>query len=151
MKKILECSSKGDKRFSALVATVSVFGVSDTIENHYQCAKRTKDPSFVPRNWLDTKGKKPEYFEIGGHKYPITSGKSFYEILWVKYLDNNPELVEYAKKFDDFSDMFKSKNAVVCQADVIRDYVKLGREVIMERNKDFLNLMRTRNNMSKCS
>ena len=37
---ILECSSKGDKRFSALYAKVKVFGVYDSIENHYQNCKR---------------------------------------------------------------------------------------------------------------
>ena len=36
---ILECSSKGDKRFSALYAKVSVNNVLDTIENHYQKSK----------------------------------------------------------------------------------------------------------------
>ena len=30
--KILECSTHGDKRFSALYAKVSVYGVYDTIE-----------------------------------------------------------------------------------------------------------------------
>lgn len=45
----LECSSKGDKRFSALYCKVSVNGKIDTIENHYQLNKvfidlETKNP-----------------------------------------------------------------------------------------------------------
>jgi len=39
-KRVLECSSRGDKRFSALYAKVLAFGVRDTIENHYQKSKR---------------------------------------------------------------------------------------------------------------
>lgn len=38
--KILECSSKGDKRFSAFYAKIKVFGIYDSIENHYQNCKR---------------------------------------------------------------------------------------------------------------
>ena len=38
--KILECSSAGDKRFSAFYALVDVFGVTNSIERHYQSVKR---------------------------------------------------------------------------------------------------------------
>lgn len=41
--KILECSSRGDKRFSAFYAKVEVFSKLDSIENHYQSCKRTVD------------------------------------------------------------------------------------------------------------
>jgi endo-1,4-beta-D-glucanase Y len=47
----------------------------------------------------------------------------WYRLLWVKYLDENPGLVEYARQFDEFTDMFRGKNTVNCQADVIRDYI----------------------------
>lgn len=39
MVKILECSTAGDKRFSAFYAKVSVNGKFDSIENHYQWTK----------------------------------------------------------------------------------------------------------------
>ena len=35
----LECSSKGDKRYSSMYAKVTVFDNYDTIENHYQLSK----------------------------------------------------------------------------------------------------------------
>ena len=61
-------------------------------------------------------------------------------MLWVKYLDNNPELVEYASEYDDYNDMFKGRYTVNCQADVIRQYIKQGRSSIMnEANVKELN------------
>ncbi|WCK57551.1 hypothetical protein PP175_26155 (plasmid) [Aneurinibacillus sp. Ricciae_BoGa-3] len=33
--KVLECSSKGDKRFTAFYAKVNLYGKEDSIENHY--------------------------------------------------------------------------------------------------------------------
>ena len=58
----------------------------------------------------------------------------FYKLLWVKYLDQHSELVEYASQFDDFHDIFKGKNTINCQADVVRQYIKQGRKSIMEED-----------------
>lgn len=137
---ILECSSKGDKRFSAFYAKIKLFGKYDSIENHYQLAKRFGD--FIPRTWKDSKGKKPTHLHINGKDYDLKYTIAFYELMWVKYLDENPELVEYAKQFDEFHDMFKGKNAVVCQADVIRDYIQKGRGYVIGKHKEFIELMR---------
>ena len=60
-------------------------------------------------------------------------------MLWVRYLDENPELVEYAKGFDTFSDMFRGKS-VNCQADVIRDYVIHGRDYVLKDCKELIEL-----------
>jgi len=132
--KVLECSSNGDIRFSAFGAKVEVFGKLDTIENHYQLSKRfisNTGEVMVPKTWKDAKGKKVDYFIVGNKEYEPKYLSAFYNLLWVKYLDNNLELVEYAKGFDDFSDMFKGK-AVNCQADIIKKYIKEGRKSIMK-------------------
>ena len=130
---ILECSSRGDKRFSAFYAYVKVNGVNDSIEHHYQNAKRP-----IPK-----KGAKPEYLEIGGNHYPTSCLTAWYLLLWVKYLDEHPELVEFAKQFDDFHDMFVGAHTLNSQADAVRLYVKQGRKSIMQRQdvQDFLHLM----------
>jgi hypothetical protein len=60
----------------------------------------------------------------------------FYQWMWLMYLDENPYLVEYASEFDDFNDIFKGKSGV-CQADVIRQYIKRGRETIVADVRDF--------------
>ena len=53
--------------------------------------------------------------------------------LWVKYLDQHPELVRYAQTFDDFHDCFHTPRQVVCQADSIRRYIRDGRAVVLAR------------------
>lgn len=122
--KILECSSKGDKRFSAFYAYISLYGINDSIEHHYQNCKRFNNQP------IKIKGAKPDYIEINNINYDIKYLTPFYKLLWVKYLDEHKDLVEYAKKFDDFRDMFKG-HSVNCQADVIRQYIKMGRKDIM--------------------
>lgn len=125
---ILECSSKGDKRFSALYAKVKVFGVYDSIENHYQNCKRDINNQVVG------KGKKVYKMVIEKTKETIELPPSFltayYKLLWCAYLDANPNLVEYASRFNDYHDTFKGK-AINCQADVIRQYIKIGRSSIL--------------------
>ena len=80
---ILECSSKGDKRFSALYAKVKVFGVYDSIENHYQNCKRDINNQVVG------KGKKVYKMVIEKTKETIELPPSFltayYKLLWCAY------------------------------------------------------------------
>ena len=138
--KILECSSVGDKRFSALTARVVIFEKEDTIENHYQLCKRIGD--FIPAKVKDIKGKRPTHINLMGEDFDIRFLTPFYNVLWVKYLDVNPELVEYARTFDDYSDRFKGKNVVNCQADVIRKYVKNGRKFITDECEEFIAILK---------
>ena len=116
-KKVLECSSKGDKRFSAMYAKVKAFGVMDTIENHYQKCKRDADGNVAK------KGQTVDYIILIRRKFPATMLTAWYRMLWIKYIDKNPDLVEYAQQFDEFTDAFRSKGMINCQADVIKDYV----------------------------
>lgn len=117
--KVLECSSKGDKRFSAFYARVSIKGVEKSIECWYQYAKRD-EYGRVPG-----KGKKVDYMinPFNGHKLPATCLSDFYTCLWIRYFNTRPELLEYAKGFDEFNDMFRGK-CINCQADIIRACVK---------------------------
>lgn len=132
----LECSSKGDKRFSALFAKIRLFGVENSIENHYQLAKRFND-SEEPKNFDDAKGKKADYFHVHGSDYDIELFPKFYHMMWLIYLDKRPELVEFLKQFDEFTDMFKGKSSV-CQADSIRIYIKQGRDALRAECQDFV-------------
>lgn len=102
-KKILECSSAGDKRFSAFYAQVVALGKLASMENHYQSVKRKIVLTVMPRSTTQSlapvkKGEKVDsmvlelktvenkvitrYFEP---KY-LTP---WYKLLWVKYLDKN--------------------------------------------------------------
>ena len=136
--KVLECSSVGDKRFSAFFAKVSFYGKIDSIENIYQSVKYDREGNRV------RKSDKVYWVIINGRKLEPKYLTPFYKLLWVKYLDRHPELVEYAKGFDEFNDRFRGK-CINCQADVIRDYVKYGRDYIMQSYevREFLAILKS--------
>jgi len=114
--KTLECSSKGDKRFSAFYAIVEAFGIYQSIEKHYQQSKRDVSGNHVK------KGNSVAYMVINGYQLPAEYLTDWYNLLWVKYLDKNPQLAAYARRFDEFTDIFRGKS-INCQADVIKEYV----------------------------
>lgn len=119
--KVLECSSAGDKRFSSFYAQVTFNGVTRTIEEWYQNAKRDENGK-VPG-----KGKPVDYFVWDEKVRPVAELTSLFQMLWDTYLDNNPDLVYYALEFDDYNDKFKGKS-INCQADAIRNYIQKVRK-----------------------
>ena len=141
-RRVLECSSKGDARFSAFYANVEICKETKSIEEHYQLAKRFRKGGriVVPQKVMDAKGKAPINFIVGGEVFDVKDLTSFYVYLWVKYLDQSPDLVKVLAKYDDYSDMFKGKS-INCQADVIRDYMR-DRAKLVKLHKDFFTRMR---------
>lgn len=105
----LECSSRGDKRFSAFYARIKRFN-NKSIEELYQSAKKFPDGS----KGMMAKGKKA----INMDEVTILYAK-----LWRIYFEENPHLLEYAKKYNGFSDMFGRKGCN-CQAIEIYKIVK---------------------------
>ena len=105
--KVLECSSKGDRRFSALYAQVSAFGILATIEKHYQRCKKDKNGNAVK------KGKPVDHIVLNGIKLESRFLTQWYNLLWIKYLDSDPVLVDYLKNYEDYTDSFKGK-AINC-------------------------------------
>jgi hypothetical protein len=146
----LECSTKGDIRFSAFGAKLELFGINATIEQHYQLSKRFMNKGgqvFTPKSIYDVKGKNSKvtgmemcWLDIYNRILPIEYRVEFYKMMWLMYLDLNPGLVEFAKQFDDFSDIFKGKG-IICQADCIRQYIKDGRDSIIEEILPFTDLL----------
>lgn len=127
-----------------MCAKVTLFGVTSTIENWYQLSKcfNSKRPKSVNQaKHIQHKGHSPTSFFVGNREFDVKYLSSWYEMLWMVYLKQNPDLVEYAKQFDEFSDCFKRANTINCQADVIRDYVNLGRDGMVERNREFLDIL----------
>ena len=137
----LECSSKGDKRFSAFYAKAIVSGKVDSIENHYQSVKFKKGVHLKALCIPCKKGEKVDKMIFGGKVLEPKYLTPYYTLLWIKYLDANPELVAYAKTFDTYSDMFKGK-AINCQADIVRKYCKDGRISLMKECAEFLKLFK---------
>lgn len=115
--KVLECSSAGDKRFSAMYAVVEYMGIEDTIEKHYQKSKRfISGENYIAMD--NAEGKKVDACEVFGCLYEPSILTMFYSWLWCKYFNSHPELLEYAKGFDKFNDRFKGQS-INCQADII--------------------------------
>lgn len=78
-----ECSSKGDRRFSAFNARMPD---GRSIEEHYQCDVKGYDPGG--RNWRLGKGKPP--------KNPYTPDELWnaYLELWRTWAEHHPALIE---------------------------------------------------------
>lgn len=118
--KVLECSTGGDRRYSAMCALVSIGDIRDTIENIYQNAK------IKTSGKVAGKGKTADYMlcPITGDRYDRRQASYLYKVLWLLYFKQNPHLLNYAKEFDDYNDMFRRPLTINCQADVIKDICK---------------------------
>jgi hypothetical protein len=97
----LECSSRGDKRFSAFYAKVN----GKTIEEQYQAFK-IFEGGLTNLSWREAKGKKAINQE---------EAFVFYKKLWKQYIQENPELLIVLKNANGLSDMF-GQEGHCCQA-----------------------------------
>lgn len=156
-RRVLQCHSRGDRRFTPFNCWVEAFGHIDSIENHYHHAK-VFDGEIIPKNWRDAKAlKKAGIRQIGwqigplrvpcqtnekGTSFVITDlGIQFYIALWFKYLRKNIHLLKYAAKFDEFEDPFRS-DFPFCQADVIRQCVRERLESLLPMCQELRSLLR---------
>lgn len=102
----LECSTRGDKRFSPFFAYLK--GYTKSIEDLYQGAKVFQDGS-TGLTWRQAKGKKCI------NKEEVTE---LYEYLWEQYIIENPEYKDIITKASGLSDKFGNEGGV-CQADTL--------------------------------
>lgn len=101
----LECSSRGDKRFSAFYARVNGL----TIESIYQSSKVFEGDSVgwdTNTNWIANKGKPCINQE---------EVRQLYSQLWDRYIAENPHLLDVLKAATGLSDMF-GQTGHACQA-----------------------------------
>ena len=103
----LECSSKGDKRFSAFYARVEN-GTIRSIEDWYQGFKRFEDGG-VGLSWREAKGR------VAINQ---SEARKMYSWLWDVYFRQNPELYDVIKQYRGFSDIF-GQEGHACQAEEI--------------------------------
>ena len=94
----LECSTRGDKRFSAFYAIVN----GKTIEDQYQSAKVFDDGS-TGLHWKEAKGRKAAN---------ATQCAILYENLWRQYISEHSQLLDVLKRATGLSDMFAKKGSV---------------------------------------
>lgn len=93
----LECSSKGDKRFSAFYARLKLF--NKTIEELYQSSKIFEDGT-TNLSIKDAKGRKA----INQEKL-----NELYSSLWDLYFYENPNLLDIVNQYKGFTDIFGQK------------------------------------------
>lgn len=150
--RVLQCHSKGDRRFSPFFCHLTAFGVRDSIEDFYQKSKvfvRPDGELVFPSGWREAKQlQKPpphgeglplyEEFRLPNEMFVPIRYHIFgwYASLWLKYLDEHPALVEEAKTYDEYEDIFKG-NFPLCQADCVRLYCKGGREALLGHCRGF--------------
>ncbi len=100
----LECSSRGDKRFSAFYARVN----GKSIEEKYQAAKVFAGGT-TGLHWRQAKGKKA---------VNAAECKALYESLWRQYISEHPALLAVLKAASGLSDIF-ARPGSVNQAEVL--------------------------------
>lgn len=100
----LECSSKGDKRFSAFSAKISKFN-NRTIEDLYQGFK-VFEGGVTDLSWRQAKGKQA---------LNMDDCAEFYSGLWDLYIEENPHLLSVLISSSGLSDLF-GQDGHCCQA-----------------------------------
>lgn len=120
MPRTLECSARGDRRFSSSHVKLKINGTEKTIESWYHDSKRDKDGVPVSR------GAPYEYLidPFTGDK--LTTPDEYadmYSGLWIAYLSHNPDLVQYASKFSIFKDSCYSPITPIKTSEIIAAYV----------------------------
>lgn len=97
----LECSSAGDKRFSAFYARVN----AASIESQYQAAKVFAD-GRTNLHWREAKGRRAVNQE---------DCAKLYAALWDQYIAAHPHLLMVLRAASGLSDIF-GRPGTVCQA-----------------------------------
>jgi hypothetical protein len=144
-KRFLQCHSKGAKEYSPFNCLVEAFGVTKSIEDHYQCLKVFQGPEgqiAQARDWRDAKEMQrlgiervafrlPNGVDLGNYNSEATDLPVQYYIgLWYKYLRQNQLLVYAAQQYDGFEDIFEG-DFPFSQAKVIEQCVRHGIESLL--------------------
>jgi hypothetical protein len=102
----LECSTRGDRRFSAMCAVIAAKdGTFRTIESMYQAAKVFEDGTTGLR-WREAKGRRAINQDVCA---------VYYGQLWDYYISRNPYLLDVLRAVSGLSDMF-GQPGHCCQA-----------------------------------
>jgi hypothetical protein len=100
----LECSSRGDRRFSAFAARIKSRG-NKSVEEIYQAAKVFADGS-TGLSWREAKGKRAVNAD---------EVRALYSVLWDEYVAENPNLLAVLTEATGLQDLF-GQAGHACQA-----------------------------------
>jgi hypothetical protein len=110
--KILQCHSKGDRRFSALYAKLAD---GRSIETIYQLAKRDGNGCPYGESPQAAKGKPACFLHILGENVPCTLElrHKFFTMLWWIYFKENPGLMSIVLEHEACQDIFDGHRGIV--------------------------------------
>lgn len=114
----LECSTRGDVRFSPFFAKVD----GQTIEDQYHAHKILESLSsglFTEAGQRKTGCSWQEAKELQRKGWRLCNAeecKALYKKLWLKYVQQNPRLIDELLWWDGVSDIFGQPDGLVCQA-----------------------------------
>lgn len=131
----LDCTAKGDVRFHPDVAKVSMYGVNDTIGNHFRNAKRDKEGNITDDREMVA------YLDVNGVRVPNELAEQYYVCLWYQCLLATPFFQTQLVKYDEFYDG-KRDGAINSQAKVFRMYRQGGFKALKTFCADFLSCIK---------
>lgn len=115
----LECSSRGEKRFSAFYARINRRS-NRSIEELYQASKIFAN-GITNLSWQQAKGKRP----INRLEAIV-----FYSNLWDEYMQENPHLMQLLVQASGLADFYGQKGSC-CQAE---ELWRIRNNFILERD-----------------
>ena len=127
----LDCTAKGDVRFHPDVAKVSMYGVNDTIGNHFRNSKRDKEGNVTDDSQMVA------YLDVNGVRVPNELAEQYYVCLWYQCIMSTPFIQTQLAKYDDYYDG-KRDGAINSQAKVFRMYKQGGFNALKSFCSDFL-------------
>jgi hypothetical protein len=115
----LNCTQNGNKKFHPAYATVTLFGVTGTIADMYDAARRNKDGSLCDTSNV------PDHINVNGRRLDRTYLGKLYATLWFNYLMTHKDLLAELNQYDDFQDGH-CHDALNSQAAVFRRIKEIG-------------------------
>lgn len=128
----IDCSINGFKELSPEVATVKLYGENLTIEEHIL---KTKKEILI-------NNKSYNYITIDKKDLDFKFLEQYYSALWVKYFDNNPDLVDKIRKMEN-KEFYSSKASVLdnIHIDIISKFFKVGRYIVVRDYKELRDVL----------
>ena len=92
---------------------------------------------------LTRKGTEPlDHIVVQSRKLPPSDLKYYLTILWIAYLDQNPEFIQVLQEYDRYTDMFNGVYILDSQAEILTRYKEEGRSVLIKECEPFLKKIR---------
>lgn len=126
---ILDCSSKGDRRYYPGDITVSIQGKTDTIDGFFNGSLRNRLGEVCSFSEAD-------HLEFNGVHFPLEFAEEFYISLWLQRIRTDRFLQTTLLKYDDFHD--GRKDGVNSHARVFRIYKQGGKKFLRAKCSRFL-------------